>query len=348
MAGRWPILALMLALLVVTSGVAPVHAMARAPIAAAAAAPLAQGRDSVKYGYVAILPNAPMFIAVERGYFGDQGLDVEMVPFDSGALMVAPAAAGQLDMITGVPGPGLFNALARDINLKIVAAQSQAPSIVVVRKELFDSGQVRTLTDLRGLRVGFNVEGSPNDYAMRLGLQRVGIGMQDVDVQRVANSDQAAALANGALDASITVEPVPVLIESRGIGVRLIDLSDLIGSPETSFMVAGPSLLSRPDGVATRYLVAYMRGLRDYVTSVRDGRVGDPQVLEILSKWTNIPAAVIAQSTPQRVDPSGRVNLDDLNRQQDFWVRESQVPVPVDLSRFVEYRYLEAATPLLQ
>src|SRR6266542_2413603 len=86
MAGRWPILALMLALLVVTSWVVPAGAMARAPIAAAAAAPLAQGRDSVKYGYVAILPNAPMFIAVERGYFGDQGLDVEMVPFDSGAL----------------------------------------------------------------------------------------------------------------------------------------------------------------------------------------------------------------------------------------------------------------------
>lgn len=346
MTRHWPVASLVLALVLAALGSLPPGGPLAAP-APAAAAPLPQGRDAVKYGYVAILPNAPQFIAVERGYFAEQNLDVEMVPFDSGALMIAPAAAGQIDMITGVPGPGLFNALARDIALKAVAAQSAAPSIVMVRKELWDNGQVRTLQDLRGRRVGFNVEGSPNDYAMRVALQRSGLGMQDVDVQRVANTDQAAALANAALDATITVEPIPVLLESRGIAVRLQDVTDLIGRPETSFMVAGPGLLNRPEGVATRYLVAYMRGLRDYVASVRDGKVVDAGVLAILSKWTNIPADVIAQASAQYVDPNGRVSLDDLMRQQEFWVREGQVATPVDLSRFVEYRYLDAALPRL-
>src|SRR5215218_174101 len=48
-----------------------------APAPAAAAAAAAPARESVKYGYVAILPGAPNFIAQERGYFAEQGIDVE-------------------------------------------------------------------------------------------------------------------------------------------------------------------------------------------------------------------------------------------------------------------------------
>ena len=56
-----------------------------------------------------------MYLAQERGYFAEQGFAVEFTPFDSGALMVAPVAAGQLDAMAAVPGPSLFNALARDV-----------------------------------------------------------------------------------------------------------------------------------------------------------------------------------------------------------------------------------------
>ena len=58
----------------------------------------------MKFGYVPFVVLGPMFMALERGYFAEQGIDLEMVVFDSGAQMVAPAAAGQLDAITGILG----------------------------------------------------------------------------------------------------------------------------------------------------------------------------------------------------------------------------------------------------
>src|SRR5262245_57246751 len=107
---------LLSAILLAGAGAVPAGPLPPAPASAAAqpaAGPAPQAppadRQAMKIGYVAILPNAPLFIAQERGYFADQALDVEWIVFDSGAQMVAAAAAGQLDIITGVPGPGLFN-----------------------------------------------------------------------------------------------------------------------------------------------------------------------------------------------------------------------------------------------
>jgi phosphonate transport system substrate-binding protein len=96
---------------------------------------------------------AGMGTPLNLGIFAEQGFEVEFTPFDPGALMIAPASAGQLDVITGVASPSLFNALARDVGLKGIAAASYSETTLLVRKDLVDSGQVKTLADLKGRRV---------------------------------------------------------------------------------------------------------------------------------------------------------------------------------------------------
>ena len=319
---------------------------ATSPSVAAPATP--PERIIVRYGYNPILPGAPTFLAQERGYFDEQGIDVEWTPFDSAALAVAPLSAGQLDVIPSVPGPSLFNALAREITMRAVAGQSLSGTVLLVRKELAESGQVRALPDLRGRKVSFNVEGSPVDYTLRVAFQRVGLRLDEVEVQRVVNTDLAAALANAGTDAGVVPEPIPTLIETRGIGVRLGDVQELAGPQTGSFLVIGPSMMARPEAHTVRFLVAYLKGLRDYLASIKDGRVADPQAREIISKWTRIPVETIAQAAAPGAPPDGRIDLDDLNRQQDFWEREGLVPVKADLARFVDYHYLEAALAQLR
>lgn len=352
---RPPLIALLLLLSLLACTAQPSRpAPAAAPAAPASPAPAASPptgpqparapeRITVRYGYNPILPGAPTFLAQERGYFDEQGIDVEWTPFDSAALAVAPLSAGQLDVIPSVPGPSLFNALAREINMRAVAGQSLSGTVLLVRKELVDSGQVRTLHDLRGRRVSFNVEGSPVDYTLRVAFQKVGIRLDEVEGQRVVNTDLAAALANAAVDVGVVPEPIPTLIETRGIGVRFGDVQELAGPQTGSFLVIGPSMMARPQSHTVRFLVAYLKGLRDYLAAIKDGRVADPQAREIISKWTRIPVETIAQATAPGAPPDGRIDLDDLNRQQDFWEREGLVPVKADLARFVDYRYLEAA-----
>jgi NitT/TauT family transport system substrate-binding protein len=228
-----------------------------------------------------------------------------------------------------------------------VAALGYSGTWLMLRKELADSGEIKTVQDLKGHRVSFNVEGSPVDYTLRNAFLKAGLTLNDVQVERVVNTDLATALANGAVDAGVVPEPVPVLIESRGIGVRF-DVQREVGRQLAAFMVVGPSMLSRGDASTTRFLIAYVRGLREFVGGVKDDRLADPQVLEIMSKWTRLPAETLAQAVTEPPSADARIDLQDMNNQQEFWVREGLVPQRADLSKFVVTRYLDAALAQLR
>src|ERR687885_649031 len=88
-----------------------------------------------------------LLIVVLAGALACSGAAPAAKPADT----VAPLAAGQLDVGGGAPSAGLGNALARGLNLKIVADKGSTPpgfgyAGVVIRKDLWDSG-VRSPAD---------------------------------------------------------------------------------------------------------------------------------------------------------------------------------------------------------
>jgi NitT/TauT family transport system substrate-binding protein len=93
-----------------------------AAVAGTAPTPKASGGSTkVALGQVGGLSDAAFFIAAEKGYFREQGIELEVSRFASAAQMVAPLGAGQLDVGGGAPSAGLLNAMAREVPLKIVA-----------------------------------------------------------------------------------------------------------------------------------------------------------------------------------------------------------------------------------
>jgi NitT/TauT family transport system substrate-binding protein len=286
-----------------------------------------------------------MYIANDRGYFVEQGIDFEFVPFDSGAVAVAPAAAGQIDMIQSPLSPGFLNALARGIDLTGIAATVYAETVLLARKELWDSGEVRSVPDLRGRRVSFNIEGSVVDYALRNMLPKLGLPVADVEVQHLSNTDAGPALVNGAIDAAVVSDPTA--LEARGIATRLVGSFDVIGRQTAALLVMGPSMRTKGDA-PTRFLIAYLKGVRDLDAALRANKVTDPQILEVLSRWTSIPVETIAQTPIAESIPNARVDFEDLDRQQDFWIREGLASGHVDLHQFVDTQYLDAAVARLR
>jgi NitT/TauT family transport system substrate-binding protein len=320
-----------------------------APPAVSAAAPSPPpDRQAVSAGYSPFFSYGSLFVALERGYFAEQGIDLDLVSFDAAGLMIPPLSAGQLDVGMGVPGPALFNALARGLEFKLLMANSYSDGYLMVRKELVDSGRVQTWDDLRGKRVSFHVEGSSADYLLRDAFYRNGLTLQDVEVYRLGNPDIPPALANGAVDAAVAPEPVPMAVEAQGTAVRWSTLRDVVGLHIAGSLMAGPSLLSRGDGPVTRFVTAVVKGQRDYNAGNQNGKVVDPELRDILSKWTNLPSQTIALATAIEGPPNGRIDLDDLNAQQEFWLRETLQRERVDLSQIVESKYVEAAVARLR
>src|SRR5580704_14657402 len=120
--------------------------------------PLVSGQETVKVqcAIANTISDAPCFIAEEKGFWKEQGLDVGLIAFDSGAKMNGVLGTGQLDCAAAGPSAGLYNGIGRNINIKIVADKGSTPpgygfSPILVRKALIDSGKVKTLRDVKGM-----------------------------------------------------------------------------------------------------------------------------------------------------------------------------------------------------
>src|SRR4051812_31345588 len=159
------------------SGAASRAAPAAAPSAAAAAPPapvhirVASQFASTDVGH---------FVAIDRGYYQQEGLDVELVNFSNASEMIPALATDQVEA-GGIGGnPAMWNAVARGVRFKFVLDKSTTwpgtgNTALVVRKEVWDGGRGRRLDDLKGLRIAFTPPGkaTTNAMPMDVGMQRV-------------------------------------------------------------------------------------------------------------------------------------------------------------------------------
>ena len=115
--------ALLGALLATTSG-GPLPGPARAARPdAAQVAPLSPPA-TVRVGVQGSAANAPIYIGYERGYFRQEGLNVELVLLPSANELIPALAAGHIEVASGGIAAGLFNAIARGIDVRMVSADS--------------------------------------------------------------------------------------------------------------------------------------------------------------------------------------------------------------------------------
>src|ERR1700756_4201305 len=166
------------------TGGTPMAPSLRSPIGAALAGVLAasftiaaQAADKVAVGPGGSASDAPFYIAYDKGFFKDEGLDVDLIVLDSGAKVIAPLGTGELDVGSGALSVGFWNALTRGVKFRIVADRGHAEpgylyQTVFMRKDLIDSGQFKSLKDLKGMRMGFAAQGvTLNEAANHAGIK---------------------------------------------------------------------------------------------------------------------------------------------------------------------------------
>ncbi len=316
---------------------------------AAAAADLVK----VTVGTTGSQSDAPLDIAIEKGYFRDEGLDVVLNTFDSASNMVSLIGAGQLDIAAGNVSPGLFNAVERGIDLKIVASKSSEPkgygySSLLVRKVLWDNGKVRSIKDLRGLKVG---EPSLRSNLVEYALEKGGLTLRDVQEVQLSFGDELVGITNGSLDAAMLAEPWVTRALATGGVVRLIQGDDIAPNHMmTSIIYGGPFMKSKPD-TARKFMVAYLKGVRYYSDVLNNGHIAGSKaddVIAILMKYTGIKDPGIYRSiTPNGVDPNGRVNIESLKRDLQFYKDFGLVRTDVTVEQAVDLSYVNGALKTL-
>jgi NitT/TauT family transport system substrate-binding protein len=305
-------------------------ATAQAP-AAAAPAPTSAPQPPVKVRIASQLAASDVghYLAIERGYYQQEGLDVELVSFADASQMIPALATDQVEA-GGIGGnPAMWNAVARGVPFKLMLDKgSVRPGAsffaLVIRKDVYDAGRGRRLEDLRGLRIAFSPPGKATTIASAVdfGLQRVGSSVDDLAIEPLANPDQIAALANGSVEGAVMLEPFLSRAVTQGSAVRLVGLDELY--PDFCVGNVGVSRGFYLNRDAAKGLArAYIRAARDYNNAVagRTTPADRAQIDEIVSRYTRIDVAAVSTMAPVGINPNGRFNVDSI-RYMYRWFRE--------------------------
>ena len=201
--------------------------------------------------------HAPLYVALERGYFAEQGLDVRFVapsdPNDPPKLV----AAGRADIAVSYQ-PQLHLQVARGLPLRRIATLVATPlnSLVVLA-----DGPIQTIADLKGKKVGFSVGGF-EDALLGAMLERHGLTLDDIELINV-NFSLSPSLISGQVDAVIgafrNFELNQMDILNRPGRAFFVEEEGVPGYDEL-ILVANANNLDDPR--LTRFLTALERGVQ--------------------------------------------------------------------------------------
>jgi NitT/TauT family transport system substrate-binding protein len=311
----------------------------------------AAGPTEVTVGSAQAISEAIVYIAEKKRYFADEDIAIKILPFASAANMVAPLGAGQLDVGGGSASAGLYNAVLRGIKIKIVADKSSSQpgygsQQILVRKDHIESGRYKTIADLKGFRFAMNGVGVSNTSTLNTLLTSAGLKYSDVSTVNLQFPDHVLAFENKSVDASSSLEPFVTAIKKAGTAVVIRRDDEIIPGHELANLLYSQSFAARRD-VAVRFMRAYLRGVRFYNDSLRDHRLAGPlaeETIDILAEYTPIKdKALLRELTPAGCDPDGRVSMESLQRDLDFYASQGLIEGKVDLSEIVDSSFLEAA-----
>jgi ABC-type nitrate/sulfonate/bicarbonate transport system substrate-binding protein len=293
--------------------------------------------DKVKVGYQGVLSYAPLFIAVEKGYLKDVGIEPELSPFGGGDSQLMLVATGQLDVAFNPVAASLYNAVAQKFDLKAVASLGvlAAPTTItplVIRSDLARSGAIKDGSGLRGMRVAANTPGGSIEYKLTLILDSYGLKLSDVREVVLGYPEQLIAFQNKAIDASVMAEPFATEAQKRGLAtLQPKDSAKGIGTCGVVILYNGKFLREKPD-VGVRFMQAMIRASKD----LQGDKWKDPANLAILSKYTQLSKSTILAGTFPFFEPTLTLEpyLKNLQDQAAVHVRNKRMPassdVPID------------------
>ena len=318
--------------------------------------PCMSSAQELTVGVIGTSSDAPFYIADKRGYFRDAGLSVKFVRFDSAAKAMAPLGTGQLEVASGATSAGLYNAVTRGIGIKIVAdkarnAKGYGFTAFMVRKDLIDSGRVKSFKDFKGLKVAVSALGSSESFLLAEALRQNGLALDDVERVNIGFSQHVVAFENRAIDASISVEPAITAIVNAGKAVRFVGVDEIYPDYQTAVTFYGDKFVAEKPKAARGFMTALVHGMRDYADALQNGRLAGPgadAIIAIMAEYSPLrDPALYRAMTSHYCDPDGQVNIEALRRTWAFFKDNKQIDGTVTVDQIIDTSFAKAAVVAL-
>jgi len=239
---------------------------------------------TVRIGYEAILSDYTFFVANERGFFEEEGLEVEVIQFNTTNEQMLALIAGEVDMI---PNSSLALLLAAEVQqlerFRVFMAHGDLGNKVLVKAD----SPVTSIEELSGATIGTYPGTTMLTYAT-LSLAPYFEDVEPPTFVGMAPPSLIGALATEQVDAIFPVEPIVTVALEEGVAKGILD--NPLGNVMTPF-TGGASAL-RADFVeenpeATAAIIRAMNRAADFIQK------NDEESRMILAQYTGFPAELL-------------------------------------------------------
>ncbi|SFK91709.1 NitT/TauT family transport system substrate-binding protein [Pseudovibrio ascidiaceicola] len=313
----------------------------------------ATAAEKITVGALRFTSHAANFVAFEKGYFNEAGLEVEFKFFQAAQPMALAIASGDVDFgLTAISG-GLIS-LADKGAVKVVGGALQEEAgidgqMILASKAAFDAG-LKTPADLKGKSFGVTTAGSSFHYMAHKIADKEGFDRKDIKIRPLQKVGAViGALKSGQIDAwSIVPHIAKGLAKSPQVEM-IGKVSDYVPNYQvTTVFTSTKNINDNPELVKT-FLGAYSKGAADFNAALVDKSAGDAtaeDMVKLIHKYVYADrpyekAAPSIRNGAMRLNEGAALNMASVEDQLNWFKSEKLVPAGVTLDKLVDVKFVE-------
>lgn len=303
-------------------GLAASTLLAGCGVGRGSAIPIRPG-DPIRVGVIPTATFAPLFIAMERGYMEEAGLELELQTVQNAAAIAPSVLNGQLQIGTAAASP-FIAAVQKGLPLKAIAnaARNSAPEKDETGLMVPEASSIQRPRDLEGKTCAVNGLAALPHVAAAEAVRKDGGDPAKVTFVAMPFPDMVGALRLGRVDSAAMAEPFVTAALGNG-NRRITGLYSAAfpqGATTTLFFTADPFIETNPDVVTA---------LARAIDRAGEDALADPQMVrETLSRHSATPPALLNSMNLPQYGPG--LNGDDLTAISEVMVRNGFLPQPID------------------
>jgi NitT/TauT family transport system substrate-binding protein len=304
-----------------------------------------------RIGVLRLSSSAPVFIAEDKGYFRDAGLNVELKFFDAAQPIAVATTARDVDFGITAFTAGLYN-LAGKGTLKVIGGMSREkagyPLIGYFASNNAYAAGLKSPKDLAGKRIAVTQVGSSFHYSLGLLADKYGFKLSDVKIVPLQSlSNAAAALKGETVDAALLPVSTARKLMDDG-GAKLIGWVGDETPWQLGAVFASPKTLTNKE-LVTKLLAALDRADREYhdviLAAMKDGvapiNEQTKPLLEIIAKYTNLPLEQVVGNCAY-IDPDGKLDVKNVDNQIKWLQAQGFVDKGFDAESIIAKDFVKA------
>lgn len=304
-------------------------------------------KTKVSLGMLRLTSSAPLFIAMDKGFFAEEGIEIEPQWFDAAHPIAVSTASSKVDVgATGITA-SLYNMAANGQKLGIVADKGReqkgySSSALLVTTDNYNAG-VKRLKDLKGKRIGITQKGSTFHYMLGRMLETQGMSLNDVEIVPLSKlSAVMAALESKQIDGCILNEPNITKVQKAGYGKLVVQVGDVIPY-QTSAIFYSPDFMKNKDA-AVRFMRAYNKACNYYYEAAVEKKDAKKleEVVNIVAKYVKAPAEDIKAGLPY-IDKDGKLLVSDIATQIKWYTDNKMISGTLDAKDVANTSFLDEA-----